>query len=229
MEERAKENFKDALPAFLAGYIKRFLEGQYDALFKTEAGKKIRSLDERLKYGIEFLFYSLTAFFDQKIAASSVIGRTLREVTLDFSSEFSKRMINGVRSEIAEAAKLPEEKTLAQTLLGFDDKSLVSLLNWLYGTAPEERTETMKFLGALSPQDLQKITELAPGDRERFIDLFISRRKMVELLTEKPPKEKPKSQIGKEVAEDVKNTLRDMTSSMAGVRAKLRKMREGRK
>ena len=59
----------DGLATFSAGYLKRWLEDNlYDRIFKTELGEKLKSLNKKARYGIEFGLNLLTAFFDQKLA-----------------------------------------------------------------------------------------------------------------------------------------------------------------
>ncbi|MGQ9571261.1 MAG: hypothetical protein ACUVUQ_10595 [Thermodesulfovibrionales bacterium] len=54
---------------FSAGLIKRWLERNlYDRIFETELGEKFKSLDKKVRHGIEVGLNLLTAFFDQKLS-----------------------------------------------------------------------------------------------------------------------------------------------------------------
>ena len=74
----------NGLAVFSAGYMKRWLEGNlYDKVFKTELGAKLKSLDEKSRYGIEFGLNLLTAFFEQKLAEDTALKKFVKEVGID--------------------------------------------------------------------------------------------------------------------------------------------------
>ena len=223
------------MPVFVAGYIKRILEGKYDALInKTEWGQKLKQLGLPEKYSAEAMINLLNAIADSRLPGDSFLAKMLKEVLLDAGPEISKRIINGDKvsgiigdkakngiGRLVELGKIekPKERELVNLMLELDNETLAGLLAWTYGTGEKERKRTIGLIKGLSSEELAKFAGLSEENRKQ----------MVELLTEKPPEEKPKSQIGEEIAENIKETLRDTASSMAGVRAKLRKMREERK
>lgn len=224
------------MPVFVAGYIKRMLEGKYDYLInETVWGQRLKKIGLSGKFSTEGLLNILNAIASSELPEDSFFKKVIKEVLLDAAPEISKRIINGdskLAKKIGQETKSkidqflnsgkiekPKEKELANLMLELDSETLAGLLAWTYGIEEEERKRTVGLIKNLSHEELAKFAGLSEEGRKQ----------MVELLTEKPPKEKPKSQIGEKITEDTKEVLRDATSSMAGVRAKLKKMREGRK
>lgn len=233
--KRLGSDVAEGMPVFAAGYIKRMLEGEYDALIKKTAwGQRLKRLGLPEKYSIEALINLLNAIADSELPENSFLAKMLKGVLLDAGPEISKRIINGdkISEKIGDKAKNkigrligldqiqePKEKALANLMLELDNETLADLLAWAYGIGEEERKRTIGLIKNLSHEELAKFAGLSEE----------SRKQMVKLLTEKPPNEKPKSQIGKKIAKDVKETLRDATSSMVVIRAKLKRIREARK
>ncbi|MBI2477093.1 MAG: hypothetical protein HYV60_00055 [Planctomycetia bacterium] len=48
-------------------YIKRWMEKNYDRLMMTGPGKRLMDLDQKTRYGIEFLLYVVTAVGEQTV------------------------------------------------------------------------------------------------------------------------------------------------------------------
>lgn len=223
MPDMTETDLRGGFPIFLAGYIKRILEGQYDALFATKLGQKVKGLSPSTKYSLEFLANALNGFFDQKLRANTTLGKIIKEVASDVASEFSKRMINGhdrvaeAKQLVRESAQQPEEKTFAEIMLDLDDVSFVALLDWLYTTGKKERAATCKFLLTLPPEQLQKFTTLESGRKEQFTGLFVKRR--------------PNSDSGNLAgfATVFKSDLQSATAAMRATRERLKKIREGKR
>lgn len=165
----------NGLAVFSAGYMKRWLEGNlYDRIFKTELGEKLKNLDKRVRYEIEFGLNLLTAFFDQKLAEDTTLKRFVKEVGIDAGPEISKRLINNTKEQLITNAKSPEEKELVNVLLELEDQTLLDLLNWLYDMEATERKETLKQLSRLSFDEIVRLARLKPEDRKRLFDLLKS-------------------------------------------------------
>ena len=165
----------NGLAVFSAGYMKRWLEGNlYDKIFKTELGEKLKRLDKKVRYGIEFGLNLLTAFFDQKLAEDTALKRFVKEIGIDAGPEISKRLVNNTKEQLIINAKSPEEKEMVNLLLELEDKTLIDLLNWLYDMGATERTETLKQLSRLSFDEVMRFAKLKPEDRDRLFDLFKS-------------------------------------------------------
>ncbi len=163
----------NSLAVFSAGYMKRWLEGNlYDRIFKTELGEKLKSLDKKARYGIEFCLNLLTTFFEQKLSEDTALKKFVKEVGIDVGPEISKRLINNAKEQLISNASSIEEKELVSVLLELEDKILIDLLNWLYNVEPTERTKTLKQLSRLSFDKLNRLAQLTPGDRKRLLDLF---------------------------------------------------------
>ena len=168
-------NKLDGLATFSAGYLKRWLEGNfYDRLFTTELGEKLKSLDKKTRYGIEFGLNLLTAFFDQKLAGDTALKKFIKEVGLDAGPEISKRLINNTKEQLVNKATTQEEKELVKVLLELEDQTLIELLNWLYDIESDERVKVFKHLSRLSVDELVRLTQLTPENRKRLFALFES-------------------------------------------------------
>ncbi|MEK6590738.1 MAG: hypothetical protein AABZ11_08700 [Nitrospinota bacterium] len=151
------------------------MEGNlYDKIFKTELGEKLKGLDKKVRYGIEFGLNLLTAFFDQKLAEDTALKRFVKEIGIDAGPEISKRLVNNTKEQLIINAKSPEEKEMVNLLLELEDKTLIDLLNWLYDMGATERTETLKQLSRLSFDEVMRFAKLKPEDRDRLFDLFKS-------------------------------------------------------
>ncbi|MBI2003611.1 MAG: hypothetical protein HYS78_01390 [Parcubacteria group bacterium] len=166
------EKVTELLPVFLANYIKRFLEKGYDQAFQTRLGQWLVGLGPGKKHALEAIFYALTSFFESRLAENTKLKKLVKEVGIDVAPEISKRMINGTKQEIEASAKTPEEKELAQLLLELEDKDLLGLLNWLYGKEASEVKTISSQLSRLSREEIAKLMEFSPEDREKFFAIL---------------------------------------------------------
>lgn len=163
----------DGLATFSAGYLKRWLEGNlYDRIFKTELGEKLKSLDKKARYGIEFGLNLLTAFFDQKLADDTALKKFVKEVGIDVGPEISKRLINNTKEQLINNATTQEEKELVNVLLELEDQTLIDLLNWLYDIEATERASVLKQLSRLSLDEVMRFAKLPNEERKKLLDLF---------------------------------------------------------
>lgn len=92
-----------------ASYAKRWMEScVYDRLFKTKYGEKIKRLDKKAAYGIEFGLNFLTSVLDQKISEDTALKKFIKEVGMDAASELSKRLLNGLKIDSSDTTVYKE-------------------------------------------------------------------------------------------------------------------------
>lgn len=163
----------NGLAVVAANYVKRWLEDPYDKIFQTEIGQKIKNLDTKAKYAIEFASYLLTAFFDQKLKDDTALKKFVQGVGTDVGPELSKRMINGAKERLESNAVTKEEKDLVSFLLQLDQTVLMELLDWLYRVEPDERTHMIKQLHSLSLSDIEALMKMDPEARTRLLNLLL--------------------------------------------------------
>lgn len=204
------QDIMNSLAVFSSLYTKRFLEGNfYDKILDTQLGKKIKSLDKKGKYAIEFGLNLLTVFFDQKLAGDTALKRFVKEVGIDASPEISARLISS-----AEDSNSPEQKDLVKMLLQLDEKALVELLNGLYDMNQKERTKILKHISTLSFDELGKLARVTSANIEKIIGLIepqIEDKKIGPLLSPK-------------MVEDIQKT----TAKIEKMRKEFREKREER-
>jgi len=182
------QNILNGLAVFSSAYLKRWLEGHfYDRIFETQLGEKLKTLDKRAKYGIEFGLNLLTAFFDQKLSEDTVLKRFVKEVGIDAGPEISKRLINA-KERLSKNATSPEEKEIVDVLLQLEGQTLIDLLNWLYDIEATERAEVLKQLSRLSLDEAVRLAQLTPENMERLFDLINLPSKAKEKRTLLSPK-----------------------------------------
>ena len=170
----ASDKAEQALPVFLANYAKRFLETIYDRAIQTGFGQKMVALSPAKKYTLEAILYALTAFFESRLRTNSKLAKFLREVGVDMAPEISKRIINGIKQEmavIAAEATNPMEKDLLDVLLSLGDSDLSGFIRWLSQTSLE-RDKIFNQLSLLSAEQVAKILKLPDAEKDQFLKFF---------------------------------------------------------
>ncbi len=196
-----REQIADGLAIFSANYLKRWLDGNlYDRILQSDLGQKLKSLDTKAKYGIEFGLNLLSIFFDQALAEDTAVKRLVKEVGLDAAPEISVRLLNH--------AKTTEEQELVHALLAMNQEELVKLLAWLYEIDAKRRKKALREIGKLSVEELTSLARMSSEDREKLLGLFV-------------PARKPWLS-----SEDVQGIER-ATEALRGFRARLRAKRQG--
>jgi len=169
----ANERILNGLAVFSSAYLKRWLEGHfYDRIFHTQLGEKLKTLDTKAKYGIEFGLNLLTAFFDQKLSIDTALKRFVKEVGLDAGPEVSKRLINNAKEQLSNDANSPEEREIVSVLLQLEGQTLIGLLNWLYEIEATQRAEVLKQVSRLSLDEIAKLAQLTPENMQRLLDVI---------------------------------------------------------
>lgn len=103
------KNKLNTLAVIVASYAKRWMEGGvYDRLFKTKYGEKIKGLDKKTLYGIEFGLNFLTSVLDQKISEDTALKKFIKEIGMDAASELSKRLLNGLKKDSSDTTEYKE-------------------------------------------------------------------------------------------------------------------------
>lgn len=81
-----------------AGYAKRWMESNvYDRVVDTKIGQKLKNMDKKAIFGIEFGLNFLTTILDQNFNDDTAVKKFIKEVGMDAASELSKRLINGAK------------------------------------------------------------------------------------------------------------------------------------
>lgn len=194
---------RQGLALLSANYLKRILERQYDRAMATNLGQKLKSLDPKARYGIEFGLNLLAVFFDKTLAGDTVLKRLVKEVGLDAAPEISKRLINHGAHAVDD-----HEKELLQSMLALPSEDLVRLLKWLFDVDSKHRTRVIQHMGTLSTEELATVADLKVAEREQLFELFA-------------PRDSPSTSSA--VAEG----LDEATASLRAFRARLRRKREG--
>lgn len=159
----------NGLAIFSANYLKRWLEGNlYDRFFQTDLGQKLKRLDAKAHYGIEFGLNLLAVFFDRALAGDTAMKRFVKEVGLDAAPEISKRLINHATNR--------HEQELVHALLAMGHEQLVQLLRLLYEIEPGLRKKMLKEIEKLSMDELLKLA-LPSNEREKLMGLFVREEK----------------------------------------------------
>lgn len=160
----------NGLAVFSANYLKRWLEGNlYDRFFQTNLGQKLKGLDAKAHYGIEFGLNLLAVFFDRALSDDTALKRFVKEVGLDAAPEISKRLINHATNR--------QEQELVRALLAMGHEQLVQLLRSLYEVEPGLRKKMLKQIEKLSMDELLKLALMPSNEREQLMGLFVSEEK----------------------------------------------------
>lgn len=222
-DKSRSKGLPDGLAVFFLGYIKRVLEGEYDKLFETELGKKIKHLDDRVRYGVEAFLNFLTVIFDQKFKDDSAVKRLLKAVVIDAFPELSKRIINGVKTNLNQNPSVTKsEKELMVALLTIEENDLSAILCWLIKTNAEERSEALKFLSHLSNEELKRFATVSPENREHIKQIFCA---SLDAPEPKSEAEDIESQIENETIKIARQRLIVTTEAIRTLRQRLRKLR----
>lgn len=171
-------NIPKGLAIIVSGYLKRIIEGQYDKLSDIPAFEKLKRQPPTVKYGIEASLYALTAFLEQNIGEDTFIKKTLKEVGLDFGSEFSKRLINGDQLKAVVKNNQDDFKKNAKDdfisiLSDLSDEDILEFLNWIESTTPEERKNVIRNISKLSEEDILKVWRFTPETRQKLLKFSV--------------------------------------------------------
>jgi len=204
----ADEKLLNGLSIFASSYVKRWMETNYDALMRTAPARKLMESGAPTRYGIEAALYALLAYADQHWSHDTPLRKLVREVAMDAPAEISKRLVNGFREEMLSSfreAAPDTTRSVEQALLELDDATLGALLAWLARVSPEDRARIRSLFGTLSNEELQKIARLSPEDLEA-------------LMSASPPADKPPSQLGRAIKDELEQAHRRVDERLAARR-----------
>lgn len=156
-----KEGSNGFLGVFLAGFAKRMLENKYDKLAKTQLIESLKQLPMSGKLTIEGVLNALNALFEKYFPENTELRKFTKEVASDFTSEISKRIINGSA----------QEKELAATLLSLEPGSLRQLLDWMTSTPPAERRQIIRLISQRPIAEIERLAQLPPEYLTLFFQL----------------------------------------------------------
>lgn len=158
----------DAASTFLGGYVKRWMEANYDRLMLTQAGQAARSYDVRVRYAIEAGLYGLLVLMNKQLPESTPLERLVKEVLLDAPPEVAKRLINGAVHAIPDLSAENGGPALRR-LLGLHESRVSAFLSWIGALEPRQRSQVLTLLGALRPDELTAFLSLTPTALEQFV------------------------------------------------------------
>lgn len=189
-ESKSKPSF--GLAMVIANYLKRHAEYVWDGVFRAKFGEKARNLPPPAKHGIELGLNILTAVLDEKVASNTPLKKLIKEVLKDSGPEFSKRMMNGVRHPLNNAAQKSDatESVVLQLLLELDDANLKSALDWLVNTPAQKRQEIFRKLSTLSSEELKRLIQLPPETLTEILVGIFEKPEAKEMAPE-PAREPP--------------------------------------
>lgn len=173
---------------FSSGYVKRWMENNYDRLMMTGPGKRLMDLDQKTRYGIEALLYMAMAVGEQKLGSNSPLGWLVKEVLLDAPPEIGKRLVNGFRDDYSRhqaSTSSVEERNLGAMLEDLSAEQLNSLLVWASGLTSDEFERLRATVPRLSKEQLIALISLGDAERKAWLAMFHGR------ADAKPAKEKP--------------------------------------
>jgi hypothetical protein len=183
------ERLRRGLAFFSTGYVKRWMENNYDRLMTTAPGKRLMELDKSTRYGIEAALYAVMAYGEQKLPDHAPWQKLLKEVLLDAPPEISKRLVNGFREDYIRNSgngEIALDRNLGSRLEGLDATQLASLLKWASELTPDEMDQFRGVIRHLSKEQLDTFCSLSSDERKAFLTIFKD-------VTVKPTeKEKPR-------------------------------------
>jgi hypothetical protein len=159
------ETQQRGLSTFLTGYAKRWMEGRYDDLMRSQAARPLLELGSGARYGVEAGLYLLLAFIDAKWKASTPFQMFLKEVIKDAPPEIGKRLVNGFREQVVNGEFGPEDSKMLpmqQALLDLDNDSLRGFLKWYAESNDVDRAKVLEAISTIPPERLAE-PGFAPG------------------------------------------------------------------
>jgi hypothetical protein len=207
----ANEKLLRGLSIFASGYVKRWMETNYDALMRTVPARKLMEADAATRYAIEASLYALLAYAEQHCSADTPLRALLCGVAMDAPSEISMRIVNGFRDQVLSRSPAePSEasyqtKSIEQVLLQLDDQTLASLLAWLVEVSPESRMRIQSLMETLSDEELHKALGLTPEGLKA-------------LACFSAPPAKPSSRLCRAIRDEVQQAHRRIDEQLAELR-----------
>jgi hypothetical protein len=166
--------FTHALSVFSSGYVKRWMENNYDRLMMTAPGRRLMDLDQKTRYAIEAVLYAVMVAGEQALPDGSAVQWLIKEVLLDAPPEVAKRLVNGFRDDyVHQSAHAPSSvvRNTDNLLLQLSPDQLKSILTWCATLPPEEMARYREVLLAMSKEQLAVLASLGDSERRGFLSL----------------------------------------------------------
>lgn len=161
--------------SFFSSYIKRWLEGKYDALRDIPAVAKLQAINPNAKLGIEAILYAITAYLGQRVQPQSTVAMVMKEVLKDAAPEICARLLKDARHDLLtvtnNAGTDAAAKSVATHILAMEDAEILSLLLMLEGADADKIERFRHFASAASHEDLKKLAALPLEQRWALIGL----------------------------------------------------------
>ncbi|MCE9552596.1 MAG: hypothetical protein K8T91_04360 [Planctomycetes bacterium] len=160
---------------FSSGYVKRWMENNYDRLMMTGPGKRLMDLDQKTRYGIEAMLYAVMAVGEHNLGSNSPLKWLLKEVLLDAPPEIGKRLINGFRDDYVRhraSTSSAEKRDFGAVLEDLSAEQLNSFLIWASGLTSDEFERLRAMLPQLSKEQLIALMSLGDAERKTWLAMF---------------------------------------------------------
>jgi len=162
------------LAVFASLYAKRMMEGQYDRLLTTSAGKQLHALSGPTKLGIEAALNLLAALASTQESAltDKAWKKFAYEVLLDAPPEIAKRLLNGPKAEELQSSVRPdtpissEQQAAWETFRQLEPQTMESLLGWLRSADASDRQQLADYLVKLVEDQRTERPAVARQDPE---------------------------------------------------------------
>ena len=169
----ANQRLLKGLSVIASGYIKRWMEDNYDRVMMTAPGRRLMDLDQKTRYGIEFLLNAVMVVGEEKLPESSPLQWLFKEVVKDAPSEIGKRLVNGFREDYVRHSKEGISSTVGGfgAILDLDADQLNSLLTWCASLTPDEGEQLRPVILRISKEQLVALTSLPDANRKAFLTM----------------------------------------------------------
>lgn len=168
-----KDQMKRAAGVFATSYIKRWMEGPYDALLNLPVFIKLKALGPNKKYFIETCLYVLTAYADYKLSEDSFAGKIAKDIIVDAGPEIASRLLKDVRMDLNQVSTINGAQSLsvASKLLELDDDALLRILTYIEDLDEIKHEKFMDFVAKSSKEELEKFSLLSLEQRNTILSI----------------------------------------------------------
>jgi hypothetical protein len=163
------------LSVFASGYVKRWMEDNYDHLMMTAPGRRLMDLDQKTRYGIEAVLYAVMAVGEHKLPENSPLQWLFKEVLVDAPPEIAKRLVNGFREDYVRNPhkSIPSQsRSFGSILEDLEADQLNSLLAWCATLTLDEGGHFRDMMPRLSKEQLVAFVRLGDAERKAFLTIF---------------------------------------------------------
>jgi len=160
---------------FASSLVKEKMENRYNDFFQTQFGEQLKDLNPYAKNMIRMMFGSIAAIVEKKMPENGFLLKGLKDVAIDFSSEFNKRMMNHDESR---SGKSGNRNAAFQNLMDIDDQELLmSFVGWLNKLTDRERQYIVNQIPGLSAEKIKQLASLKPEQLSAILSAVIDKPK----------------------------------------------------